>query len=127
MPKYKAILVERWGIKFASKVELAYYLDHKDNIAKVHPSYLLQEWFVKYDKKYRPIYYIADFELLNGDVIDVKWMPTETAILKRKLFDCKYPDQKLIWISYIKKYGGWIEYDDLVNFRKQNKWKTVSL
>ena len=116
MTKYKAKKVTVDGINFDSKAEADYYsllktLEKKGFISniKLQPKFLLQEKFTKYNKKYRDMYYIADFSFqVKGQtiVIDVKGMPTETAKLKRKLFDYRYRDIKLIWIK--KKSKRWV-------------------
>jgi len=41
--------------------------------------------------------------------------------LRRKLFDFKYSSTKLTWLSYAKKWGGWIEFDELKKIRRNNK------
>jgi len=43
------------------------------------------------------------------------------ALLKKKIFEGKYPDVDIRWISWSKQDGGWILYDDLVIARKQRK------
>ncbi|HWQ29474.1 MAG TPA: DUF1064 domain-containing protein [Negativicutes bacterium] len=121
------------GILFDSMLEAEYYRDiivpklETGTITKciLHPRYLLQKKFEKYGRIHKEVYYEADFELNfdNGPilVIDIKGMATETALLKRKLFDSTYPDMTLNWISHCQKYGGWIAYDDLLAMRRKNK------
>ena len=115
--KYGAKKVFYEGIRFDSKAEKDYYLHllklkEKGYIKEIilQPKYLIQEKFKKGKKNYREINYIADFEVTfdNGIkiVVDVKGLATETAKLKRKLFDYKYRNLKLIWV---KKYrGAWV-------------------
>ena len=90
-----------------------------------HPKYILQEGFEKHGKKYRPVFYEADFEYKTKDgdieIIDVKGMATEAAKIKRKWFDRKYKDRILQWISYSKTDGGWIAYDELIKARAGRK------
>jgi hypothetical protein len=117
------------GITFDSEDEADYYEevilpDKTITNFEIHPKYLLQESFQKYGRKFHPVYYEADFEVERGlevTVIDVKGLPTETALLKRKLFDKRYPDKRLEWVSYSKKDGGWIQYDELKKLRSERK------
>lgn len=129
--KYNSKKVEVDGYIFDSKIEARYYLqlkwlqEHKQILFfRIQPRYLLQEAFEKNGKKFRRIDYIADFEVhhLNGsiEVIDIKGMETEAFKIKRKLFEKKYP-HKLSLITYVKKYGGWIELDELKEKRKLAK------
>jgi hypothetical protein len=129
--KYNAKTVELDGYIFDSKLEARYYelLKEKqknDEILffRVQPIYQLQETFKKYNKTFRRIDYIADFEVhhLDGsiEVIDVKGFETEAFKIKRKLFEHKYP-YKLSLVTYVKKYGGWIELDELKKRRKETK------
>jgi hypothetical protein len=117
------------GIEFDSDAEAKYFKEVilKDSTItsyKIQPKYLLQDSFQKYGKKFQPIYYVADFEIERGleiTVVDVKGMPTETAILKRKMFDKRYPEMLLEWVAYSKIDGGWVQLDDLKKFRKERK------
>ena len=122
-------------IVFDSKNEALYYEALKDMKEKglikdfeLQPSFLLQESFVKNDKKYRPITYIADFRVINNDgsayIVDVKGMLTTEFKIKLKLFNYKYPDIELRLISRSIKFGdeyGFINYYELQEIRKQNK------
>jgi len=129
--KYNSKKVEIDGIIFDSKIEAKYYeqlkwLQEHNQILffRIQPRYLLQEAFKKDGKTYRKIEYIADFEIhhLDGsiEVVDVKGMETEAFKIKRKLFEKKYP-HKLSLLTYVRKYGGWVELDDLKRLRKQTK------
>jgi hypothetical protein len=129
--KYKSKKVEVDGHVFDSKIEARYYeqlkwLQEHNQILffRLQPRYLLQEAFQKNGKTFRKIEYIADFEVhhLDGsiEVIDVKGMETEAFKIKRKLFEKKYP-HKLSLVTYVKKYGGWIELDKLKKLRKEAK------
>ncbi len=91
------------GITFDSKAESIYYnqlkwLKNARQIKsyKLQPRYLLQEGFKKNGKYFRPIYYKADFEVINLDgstqVIDIKGTITKEFAIKRKLFEMKYMD-----------------------------------
>lgn len=134
MSKYKAEKVVVDGIKFDSKDEAKYYLYLKELKVKgeilnfeLQPRYQLQPAFKKGDKKFLKVEYVADFLVYELDssetVIDVKGMATETAKLKRKLFEYKYPNLKLVWVVRNLKYGlnGWIEVDELKKIRKKAK------
>lgn len=129
--KYNAKTVELDGYIFDSKLEARYYEllkeKQKNNeilFFRVQPIYQLQETFKKYNKTFRRIDYIADFEVhhLDGsiEVVDVKGFETEAFKIKRKLFEHKYP-YKLSLVTYVKKYGGWIELDELKKRRKETK------
>ena len=133
--KYKSKKVEIDGHVFDSKIEARYYeqlkwLQEHEQILffRLQPRYLLQEAFQKNGKTFRKIEYIADFEVhhLDGsiEVIDVKGMETEAFKIKRKLFEKKYP-HKLSLVTYVKKYGGWIELDKLKKLRKEAKKQKV--
>lgn len=78
----------------------------------------------------RAITYVADFVITYADghtvVIDIKGMPDSVAKLKRKLFWYKYPNVDYIWMSYSKKYGGWITYETLTQARKEDKKKRAA-
>lgn len=135
--KYRSKKVEIDGIVFDSKSEGEYYLLLKhlkeEGIIKdfsLQPAYILQEPFRKYGKRFLAIKYVADFLVVENDgtetVIDIKGLPTETAKMKRKLFDYNYPDKTLKWLVKNKKYGdeyGWIDIDLLNNLRKKSKKK----
>ena len=122
-------------IVFDSRDESLYYQMLKDMKTKglikdfeLQPKFLLQEAFVKNNKKYRAINYIADFKVINNDgsfyIVDVKGMLTTEFKIKLKLFNYKYPDIELKLISRSIKFGdeyGFINYDELQEIRKQNK------
>jgi Protein of unknown function (DUF1064) len=129
--KYKSKAVEIDGYVFQSKIEAKYYehlkwlLEHKEiKSFSLQPRYILLDKFRKNGKTYRKMEYIADFEVhhLDGsiEVVDVKGFETEAFKIKRKLFEHKYP-YKLSLVTYVKKYGGWIELDELKKRRKETK------
>jgi hypothetical protein len=123
------------GIIFASEMEMKYYRDILLPLKKmgqilsiqIQPEYLLQPKFSKYGKNYQDVKYVGDFEVEYSDhkivSIEVKGLATETAKLKRKLFDYAYPKKVLQWISFSGKYGGWIDYDELQKLRAKSKRK----
>jgi hypothetical protein len=121
------------GIVFDSEMELKYYRDYllplkKQGIVKniiLQPIFLLQSKFTKNGKSYLPIKYVSDFEVeySNGEtiIVDVKGLASETAKIKRKMFDYIYPDKKLIWVSYSAIDNGWIDYDILRKKRAERR------
>lgn len=87
--------------------------------------YELQQKFIRDGKVVQPIKYVADFYLEYKDgkieVIDTKGCPDSVALLKRKMFWFHYPDIDYQWITYIKKFGGWINYNDYKKLKKDEK------
>lgn len=131
MSKYGAKKAEVDGYVFDSLIEAKYYEQLKWLKAnkqikgfKIQPKYLLQEAFKKNGKHFRKIVYIADFEVnhLDGsiEVVDVKGMETEAFKIKRKLFERLYL-YKLSLVTFSKKWGGWIELDELKKLRRKAK------
>ncbi len=118
---------------FDSVLEMKYYRDvicpklESGEIIKceLQKPYELQPEFIHDGKTVLPIKYVADFAVTYKDyrieVIDTKGMPDTTAKLKRKLFWYVYPDIEYKWITYVKKYGGWLEYDLVKKLRSQEK------
>ena len=110
-------------IVFDSILEMKYYRDvilpkvESGEIVEyeLQKTYILQPKFIKNGKTVQPIKYVADFYVKYSDgrkeVLDTKGMPDTTATLKRKLFWYVYPDIEYKWITYVKKFGGWLEYD----------------
>lgn len=136
MSKYKNIKVTVDGINFDSKREADYYLYLKkkkeEGLIKdfsLQPKFVLQESFRKNGVLFRAITYKADFKVenLDGkvDIIDIKGMQTTVFKIKQKLFERKF-EERLILLTYVKKYGGWIEVEELEKLRKgakENKLK----
>jgi hypothetical protein len=120
-------------IIFDSKVEMQFYRDivlpgvASGEIQKyeLQKEYELQPGFKHNGTKVRPITYVADFYLQYSDgheeVIDIKGFPDSVAKLKRKLFWYVYPELTYKWLSYVKKYGGWIEYDERARLKRAEK------
>lgn len=109
--KYGNRKVEVDGHVFDSVAESKYYqqlkwLEANKQILsfRLQPRYRLEDGFEKGGKKYRPIDYIADFEIhhLDGsiEVVDVKGALTDVFRLKQKLFEKKYP-HRLKLVKYI--------------------------
>lgn len=121
------------GITFDSQLEMKYYRDvvcpgmDDGSISNVElqKKYELQPKFKRNGKTVLPITYVADFYIEYSDghteVIDTKGCPDNTAQLKRKLFWYKFPDTDYRWITYVKKWGGWLDYEDVKLLRKEAK------
>ncbi len=120
-------------IVFDSVLEMKYYRDvicpkmESGEIinCELQKPYELQPKFTHDGKTVLPVKYVADFVVTYKDnhteVIDTKGMPDTTALLKRKLFWYVYPDIDYKWITYVKKFGGWLEYDEVKKLRSQEK------
>ncbi len=122
------------GIVFDSELEKRYYEEvvipkyESGEIThyELQKKYVLQEKFTRPNgEKIRQIDYVADFYIEYADgkieVIDTKGMGDSVAKLKRKMMYYLYPTLDYKWISYAKKYGGWLEYDQLQKLRKLAK------
>ena len=120
-------------IVFDSVLEMKYYRDvvlpkvesGEIKYFELQKKYILQEGFEHNGKRVLPIIYIADFYIEYSNdksvVIDIKGCPDTTAKIKRKLFWYRYPDIDYQWITYVKKFGGWGNYDEYNKLRKQIK------
>lgn len=133
--KYNNTKVEIDGFKFDSKREVDYYLylkkqKEEGQIAdfSLQPKFTLQEKFRKRGKLFRAITYKADFKVvhLDGhvDIIDIKGVQTTAFKLKQKMFEYKF-EEDLILLTYVKKFGGWIEVDEAERLRKLEKQKNL--
>ena len=121
------------GIVFDSVMEMKYYRDvllplveSGDVVSyELQKPYELQPKFVHDGKNVRAITYVADFYMVYKDgkevVIDTKGCPDSVANLKRKLFWYCYPDTDYRWVTYVKKFGGWLDYDEVKKLRHQEK------
>lgn len=121
------------GITFDSILEMKYFRDvicplvESGNVVKyeLQKSYELQPKFIYNNKTVQPIKYVADFFIVYKDgheeVIDTKGYPDSVALLKRKLFWYHYPTVDYKWITYAKKFGGWIEYEKYKQLKQQEK------
>lgn len=121
------------GIVFDSQLEMRYYRDvlcpgvESGTIIyyELQKKYELQPKFSRNGKTVLPITYIADFyiEYKDGhcEVIDTKGCPDSLAKLKRKLFWYHYPAIDYRWITYVKKWGGWLDYETVQALRKEAK------
>lgn len=123
------------GIVFDSVLEMKYYRDvlcpkvESGEVThyELQKCYELQPKFSRNNKPVRAIEYVADFYIEYADgryeVIDIKGCPDNVAKMKKKMFWYVYPDVNYSWITYIKKYGGWIEYETAQKLRKEDKKK----
>ena len=121
------------NIVFDSVLEMKYYRDVilpnvETGLIKyyeIQKEYELQPKFTHNGKTVLPIKYVADFyiEYTDGhkEVIDTKGLPDSVALLKRKMYWYHYPDVDYKWITYVKKYGGWLDYDTVKKLRSQEK------
>lgn len=121
------------GITFDSAVEMRFYRDvvlpgiEAGDIThyELQKPYELQPKFKHNETTVRAIVYVADFYLEYSDgrkeVIDIKGFPDSIAKLKRKMFWYTYPDLTYRWLSYVKKYGGWVEYEERERLKKIDK------
>lgn len=132
MSKYNAKKVECDGIVFDSIVEKRYYeelkikkMNGEIKSFSIQPTYQLIPKFEKFGVKYRAMTYTPDFLIINNDdtetLVDIKGFGTLASELRKKLFDYLYQDKQLIWLSYSKKWGGFVEYKELQRLRKVNK------
>ena len=121
------------GILFDSVLEMKYYRDVLCPLEKsgdivyceLQKVYELQPKFIHDNKTVQPVKYVADFFVRYKDgseeVIDTKGYPDQVALLKRKLFWFIYPDINYIWICYVKKFGGWVDYDKYKKLKRAEK------
>jgi len=121
------------GIVFDSILEMKYYRDILCPLVKsgdvvnyeLQKPYELQPKFIHDNKTVQPIKYVADFYIIYKDgheeVIDTKGCPDSVAILKRKLFWYRYPDVDYKWVTWVKKFGGWIDYEEYKQLKREEK------
>lgn len=121
------------GIVFDSVLEMKYYRDvlcplvESGDVVRfeLQKPYELQPKFIHDNKTVQPITYVADFFIVYKDgsevVIDTKGCPDSVALMKRKLFWYHYPSVDYRWMTWVKKFGGWIEYDECKRLRREEK------
>ena len=132
--KYNSKKIEIDNMKFDSADESKYYLYLKDLKEKgevryflLQPKYVLIPKFVYFGEKRRELTYTADFLVYYPDgtfeAIDIKGFSSQQTEIRRKMFEYKFPNEKLTWIARNLKHGndGWIEYDQLKKIRAKNK------
>lgn len=119
------------GIIFDSVLEMKYYRDVILPLSRsgeiVHyelqKEYVLQPKYIHEGKTIRPIIYVADFYIEYADgrseVIDTKGCADSVANIKKKMFMYQYPDLPYHWLTYVKKWGGWCDYDEVKRLRKE--------
>lgn len=85
---------------FESKVYVILRDDPRVSILEIHPPYILQEKYQTKDKrKIQAIKYVSDFIIdVEWDVyvLDAKGKETSDFKIKRKIFEHRYPDSKLL-------------------------------
>ena len=121
------------GIVFDSVLEMKYYRDvlcpaveSGDVVSyELQKPYELQPKFRHDEKSVQSIKYVADFFIVYKDgheeVIDTKGCPDSVALLKRKLFWYKFPDVDYKWVTWVKKFGGWIDYEEYKRLKREEK------
>ena len=126
------------GIVFDSVLEMKYYRDvlcpaveSGDVVSyELQKPYELQPKFRHDEKSVQSIKYVADFFIVYKDgheeVIDTKGCPDSVALLKRKLFWYKFPEVDYKWVTWVKKFGGWIEYEEYKRLKCEEKKNKVS-
>ena len=121
------------GIIFDSTMEMKYYRDvvlplYESGDIKYYElqkRYILQPGYKHNGKTILPVIYKADFYIEYADghveVIDTKGCADAVATLKRKMFWFQNPDVEFKWITYAKKYGGWVDWDYVAQERRAVK------
>lgn len=121
------------GIVFDSVLEMKYYRDvlcpaveSGDVVSyELQKPYELQPKFRHDEKSVQSIKYVADFFIVYKDgheeVIDTKGCPDSVALLKRKLFWYKFPEVNYKWVTWVKKFGGWIDYEEYKRLKREEK------
>lgn len=121
------------GIVFDSALEMKYYRDVLCPLVEsgdvvyyeLQKPYELQPKFIHDKKTVQPIRYVADFFIAFKDgheeVVDTKGCPDSVAKIKRKMFWYQYPDINYKWVTWVKKFGGWIEYDEYKRLKRAEK------
>ncbi len=121
------------GIVFDSVMEMRFYRDvvlpqaESGEIAayELQKPYELQPKYIHDGTTVRAITYVADFFIEYADgrklVVDIKGAADSMAKCKRKMFWYHYPELPYQWLTYVKKYGGWCDWDEVNRRRKQEK------
>lgn len=105
--KYRAIKTVYNGVKYDSKKEAHYAreldlrLKAKDIIRyERQPIFVLQPAYKKDGRMIREIRYIADFKVFYPDglieIIDCKGMKTRDYLIKKKMFEYRYPNMEIL-------------------------------
>lgn len=121
------------GITFDSVMEMKYYRDVVLPLSRsggikyfeLQKPYTLQPKYIHNGKTVRPIVYVADFYIEYADgrteVIDVKGCADTVAKIKRKMFMYQYPNIPYVWMTFVKKWGGWVDYEEVTRLRREAK------
>ena len=136
MSKYNSKKIVIDGITFDSKDEGMYYeylkkLKAEEKILnfELQPKFELIPTFKYKGKTVRGETYTLDFLVYHLDgseeYIDVKGFGTPQGKDKFKHLKYLHQDKDFKWIARSLKYGidGWIEYDELMKIRRENKKK----
>lgn len=106
--KYKAKKTKVDGITFDSKKEAKRYTELKlleragvIKSLELQPKFVLQEEYIKDGKKIKAITYKADFMYWDNEknkkiIEDVKGFKTDVYKLKKKLFEFRYKDLRIV-------------------------------
>jgi hypothetical protein len=129
LSKYNAKKITVDCIQFDSRLEAKYYEKLKKDVADnkilnfdLQPDFEVQPKFTLNGKNYRAIKYIADFIVYHNDgritVIDIKGLATETAKIKKKLYEynCTYPLKWLVWYQ-----KSWMDYTTVQKIKRDRK------
>lgn len=126
------------NIVFDSEVEMKFYKEYLLPLYQngeivsyeLQKEYILQPKFKHQDKTIQPIKYVADFFMVFKDgreeIVDTKGFPDSVAKLKRKMFWYMFPDLNYRWVKWVKKYGGWIEYEEYQKRKREDKKKKIA-
>lgn len=98
------------GYTFDSKAEANYYrqlklLQKAGEVKQIElqPTYELQPKFKRHGKSVQSINYKADFLVTYADgrqeIIDVKGHRTSVYLLKKKMFEFRYPDLQIVEVT----------------------------
>lgn len=121
------------GIVFDSCMEMRYYRDVVLPLSRsgeitqfeLQKPFELQPSVRVGDRLIRAIVYVADFYIVYQDgheeVIDIKGCADHVSKLKRKMFWYRYPDIPYRWLTYVAKWGGWLDYDEVNSRRRKQK------
>lgn len=117
------------------KVLLLYKRSGKILDIKLQPKYLLQEEFVDYtDTIHKPIYYVADFEVLFSEgitkVYDSKGAKTKEYSLKKKMLLYRYPSMIFEEVFFHEKHpitSGILDKKITLQLKKEAEARTRSI
>lgn len=125
------------NIVFDSEIEMKFYKEYLLPLYQsgeivsyeLQKEYILQPKFKHQNQIIQPIKYVADFFMVFKDgheeIVDTKGFPDSIAKLKRKMFWYMFPDLNYRWIKWVKKYGGWIEYEEYQKRKREDKKKKL--